>query len=66
MKDMKKKKQTYKKDLVEEEKNDIEKTETIEQDHNRKQQIMIDEKEGELLDMEKNYEGKLGKMKEDL
>lgn len=46
MKDMKKKKQNLKKDIGEEEKNDIEKTEIIEQDHKRKQQIMIEEKEG--------------------
>ena len=64
MKDMKKKKQTLKKDLGEEEKNNIEKTETIEQDHKRKQQIMVEEKEGELMDMEKSYESKLAKMKE--
>lgn len=42
MKDMKKKKQTLKKDTVEEEKANIEKTQITEQDHKRKQQIMVE------------------------
>ena len=42
MKDMKKQKQTLKKDIVEEEKNNIERTEIYEQDHVRKQQIMVE------------------------
>ncbi len=41
MKDMKKKKQDLKKDLVDQEKKHIEKTEITEQDHKRKEAFMV-------------------------
>jgi len=66
MKDMKKKKQDLKKDLVEEEKKYIDKTENIENDHKKKETYAIQDQDGQLGDMERGYESKLGKMKEEL
>jgi len=43
MKDMKKKKQDLKKDLVDEEKKHIEKTQITEQDHTRKEAFMVED-----------------------
>jgi hypothetical protein len=66
MKDMKKKKQDLKKNLIEEEKVHIEKTALTEHDHKRKEEITATEQDAQLSDMEKNYEAKLTKMKEEL
>ena len=55
MKDMKKNKQTLKKEIVEEERVNIEKTQITEQDHKKKEQYMVTDQEGQLTDMEKNY-----------
>lgn len=55
MKDMKKKKQDLKKNLIEEEKVHIEKTALTEHDHKRKEEITATEQDAQLTDMEKNY-----------
>jgi hypothetical protein len=55
MKDMKKKKQDLKKDLNDEEKKYIEKTETVEQDHKKKENYAKEDQDGQLIDIEKNY-----------
>lgn len=55
MKDMKKNKQALKKEIVEEERVNIEKTQITEQDHKKKEQYMVTDQEGQLTDMEKNY-----------
>ena len=64
MKEMKKRKQDLKKDLVDEEKKYIEKTEIIEQDHKKKEIYTVEDQDSQLTDMERNYESKLTKMKE--
>lgn len=66
MKEMKKRKQDLKKDLVDEEKKYIEKTEIIEQDHKKKEIYTVEDQDSQLTDMERNYESKLTKMKEEL
>ena len=64
MKDMKKKKQDLKKNIIEEEKVHIEKTGLAEHDHKRSEEFTVAQQDVQLSDMEKNYEAKLGKMKE--
>lgn len=66
MKDMKKKKQDLKKNIIEEEKVHIEKTALSEHDHKRSEEFTVSQQESQLSEMEKNYEAKLGKMKEEL
>lgn len=66
MKDMKKKKQDLKKDLVDDEKKHIEKTEITEQDHKRKEAFMVEGHDNQLFEIEKDYEAKLARMKEEL
>ena len=63
---MKKKKQDLKKNIVEEEKVHIEKTALTEHDHKRKEEITGTEQDAQLSDMEKSYEAKLTKMREEL
>lgn len=66
MKDMKKKKQDLKKNIIEEEKVHIEKTALAEHDHKRSEEFTVVQQDVQLSDMEKNYEAKLAKMKEQL
>ena len=52
---MKKNKQQLKKDLVEDEKKYIERTDLLEKDHRKKEEYMINENEEHLVNMEKKY-----------
>ncbi len=60
---MKKDKQERKKDLVEDEKKYIQKTDLLEKDHHKKQFFMMEENVNQLGDMEKKYQSKLSIMK---
>ena len=51
MKDMKKRKQDLKKDLVDDEKKHIEKTEITEQDHKRKEAFMVEGHDNQLFEI---------------
>ena len=66
MKSMKKGKQDLKKDLMDEEKKHIEKTEITEQDHKRKEAFMLEGHDNQLYEIEKDYEARLNRMKEEL
>ena len=66
MKDMKKKKQDLKKELVDLEKQHIEDAEIISDDHQKKQNYSLTDHNHQLAEMQRNYEAKLGKMKEEL
>ena len=66
MKNMKKGKQDLKKDLMDEEKKHIEKTEITEQDHKRKEAFMLEGHDNQLYEIEKDYEARLNRMKEEL
>lgn len=51
MKDMKKKKQDLKKDLNDEEKKYIQKTEIVEQDHKKKENYAKEDQDSQLIDI---------------
>ena len=66
MKNMKKKKHDLKKQQTEDEKQYIENTDILEKDHKTKEQYILNEHSDFLGDLERRYEEKLGKMKEEL
>ena len=66
MKDMKRHKHDLKKQHADDEKTYIEDTDLLEKDHKTKEQYILNEHADFLADLEKNYEDKLGKMKEEL